>query len=123
MTYQQITEKFLEFERKHNLLYLEVCGVFPWQICRVILFLQIVDHYIPGNTGVQRKSKFTLLKNLSHRVFINCIFFNPFLDFKKKNVLIFESGRKYFDENSHMDIYTEYLCRDLKADSVSFTRY
>ncbi|MBF8457202.1 hypothetical protein IV494_08400 [Kaistella sp. G5-32] len=98
-------------------------GVFPWQIARISIFLHIVDQLIPGSTAPINKSKKKQLKDLLHRLFINVLFFNPFLDFKHKKVLVIESGRKYRDEGSYIDIYTEYLCQQLDKDHVTYTRY
>lgn len=123
LTYSEITEKFFEFEQKHGLLFFKVDGVFPWQIARVLIFLQIVDHLIPGNAAPVLKSKKDKIKDLFHRIFINVLFFNPFFDFKKKKILVIESGRKYRDKNAYIDIYTEYLCQDLDRNKVSYTRY
>lgn len=123
MTYREIAEKFFEFEKSHRLLSIKIAHVYPWEIVRVIVFFKIIDYYIPGNTDLQIKPASVKVKNLLYRLFVNSIFFNPFLDFKKKDALVFESGRKYMDDNSFIDIYTEYLCRDLREKNVSFTRY
>lgn len=123
LTYSEISEKFLEIEEKNQLLQLEIQDVYAWQIARITIFLQIVDHLIPGNTQPTIKAKLEKINNLLHRFFVNCIFFNPFVDFKKKQVLVVESGRKYKDGNSYIDIYTEYICQKLDKENISYTRY
>ncbi len=122
-TYPEITQKFLEFENKHQLLSLNINGVFPWQIARITIFLHIVDATIPGNAQPNTKTFPKKITNILHRLFINCLFFNPFLDCSQKNALIIESGRKYRDEDAYIDIYTEYIAQFLEQKKVSFTRY
>lgn len=123
ITYSEISEKFFELEQKYDLLHLKVDGVFPWQIARITIFLHLVNHLIPGNTAPVLKSKKEEIKSLLYRLFVNSLFFNPFFDLKRKEVLVIESGRKYRDENSYFDIYTEYLCQHLDRNNVSYTRY
>lgn len=123
LTYPQITQEFLEFEEKNDLLLLEINGVLPWQMARIIIFLKIVDHFIPGNTQPVSKSKRKHITDLLYRVFINSVLFNPFVDNKKSDILIMESGRKYRDEDHYIDIYTEYLSQEFEQKKIPFTRY
>lgn len=123
LTYQQITEKFLEFEKKNSLLSLEISQVFPWQISRVSIFLKIIERFIPGNIQRHSDSRIRKIKKILYRVFINSIFYNPYLDFQKSEVLVFESGRKYKDGEGYIDIYTHHFCQNLKAEKKNITVY
>ncbi|MGX9984896.1 hypothetical protein [Soonwooa purpurea] len=112
-SYEELTEKFLQFEEKHQLLYLRICDVLPGQIARVSLFLRVVEFYIPGNSSPTKVSLFSKFKTLLRRGILNNIFYNPFLDFTQSDILIFESGRKYMSYHGYIDIYTYHLNRYL----------
>lgn len=122
-TYAQITSSFLEFENANQLLSLKLKGVYIWEVCRTDIFFMLVDHFISGNVAIEKKSKWVLIKNTLYRIFVNSLFFNPLFDYKEKKVLIFESGRKYGNQDSQIDIYTNYLDQQLKQKNISFTRY
>ncbi len=123
LTYSEISDRFFAIEEKHQLLHLKFQDVYAWQIVRINIFLQIVEHFIPGNIEPHLKSTSQKIIDVLHRVFVNGIFFNPFVDFRKKQVLVLESGRKYRDEDSYIDIYTEYLCKKLDKENISYTLY
>lgn len=122
-TYAQITSTFLEFENGNQLLDLKLKDVYIWEVCRTDIFFMLVDHFISGNVAIEKKSKWVLIKNTLYRIFVNSLFFNPLYDRKEKKVLIFESGRKYGNQDSQIDIYTNYLDQQLKEKNISFTRY
>ena len=48
---------------------------------------------------------------------------NPFLDRKKREVLIFESGRKYKIDRKFIDIYTWFLTQNLKKHNKRVETY
>lgn len=123
LSYTQITEKFLEFEKTHDLLNLKICGTFPWQICRISIFLQIINHHIPGNVAPPKHSLIYKIKTFFRRILLNSLIYNPFFDRKQSDILIFESGRKYPSSAGFIDIYTYYICRKLSKEGKKTTVY
>jgi hypothetical protein len=118
---KKITNSILMLENEYNLLHLKINNIFVWQACRSTLYLSILDSLIPNNSG-SRKSKigYSRLKTFMSNIF----FKNPFLDFKKSDVLIFKSGRYYLVEGEgYIDIYTKYFCEDLKNFKVKYQEY
>ena len=122
-SYSEITQKFLKFEDERELLTLDLQSVKPWQIARIIIFLEIVNYYIPGNISPNKESIYRKVKRILYRIFINSIFYNPFIDRSTSEILIFESGRKYKKDNKYIDIYTHYLYNDLKNQKKRITIY
>lgn len=120
---KQITDLFISIENKYNLLQYKIKGIYVWQISRVSIYLKIIDTFTCNN-NLNSSRIFHKYRDLSHRLFINCFFFNPFIFLKRKNdILVFDSGRKYKNENDFIDIYTNYLCNDLDKMGLSYTLY
>lgn len=124
LNYSEIAEKFLKLEDELNLLYFKVECYLPWQMVRIKVYLEILDYYLTGTEAAPPRSLFEKIVQLARRVFINSIIYNPFFDFKKSDVLIFESGRKYKAiEGKYIDIYTHYLAENLVQQGKSVSVY
>ncbi|MCI3936817.1 hypothetical protein MQX03_06375 [Chryseobacterium aahli] len=123
LSFSEITDKFLKLEEKKQLLNLKINNVFPWQIVRVKIFTEIITHYMPGNVEQPTEQKFNNLKRILYRLLANAMIYNPFFDFAKSEILMFESGRKYRSKNSYIDIYTHYLHDILKKQGKNITTY
>lgn len=124
LSYSEITEKFLKLEDELNLLYFEIDGYLPWQMVRVKAYLEILDYYLTGTEAAPPRSHIEKIMQMARRVFINSIIYNPFFDFKKSDILIFESGRKYKAvEGKYIDIYTHYLAENLVQKGKSVSTY
>jgi len=120
-----ITRKIIELENTKNLFEWEISNIFIWEIIRYQIYSAIVF-----NNGNEKKvnnrntmdyfiSKF--FNNFSK--YINAIVFNPFLDFKESDILIFESSRKLLYNNQYIDPYTNFIREDLENRGLKVTRY
>ena len=120
---KKITDSLIELEKNHNLLEWKIENIFAWQASRIKIYTLLLDIFKPNYEFTNKES---LLKNLTLkicRVIKNSIFKNPFLDFKKSEVLVFESDRKYLVDNNYIDIYTKYFCEDLKNRNIIYKKY
>jgi hypothetical protein len=113
----------LELESRYNLLDWKIEGVYAWQSARIIIYLMIVNSFFLRKNNPKKLTLNEKIKCLAHRIFINSVFCNPFLDLKKHTALVFDSGRKYKVDNGYLDIYTDYFCTDLKNEGISFRKY
>ena len=121
--FDTIVNKILYIEKKFDLINFQICGVYVWQAARVKVYLEITNKVIENNqSGFNKKHKIKF-KDLLRRIFINSILFNPFLSIKKNEILIFESGRKYFDQGKYIDIYTIDLYNNFTSKNVSCALY
>ncbi|MFC1868754.1 hypothetical protein ACFL0H_11565 [Thermodesulfobacteriota bacterium] len=119
----EITNIILDLEVKYNLLEWQIGGIFVWQSARVKIY-QEIHELISSQTIRSSHPKFTdRIKVFYQRAIINAIVNNPFLDFRKDDVLVFESERNYLIEDKYIDIYTKYLCDDLETKNVSYKTY
>ncbi|MEO6305839.1 MAG: hypothetical protein ABIP51_22020 [Bacteroidia bacterium] len=118
-----ITKKILEIEKNNDLLNWVINDVFVWQSARVVIYSNIqelVNSQIPQSSPAKKTG---LLNVIYNRFIVNAIFYNPFLDLKKNDALVFESSRKYNVDGEYIDIYTKYLCDELAKKNVSFKKY
>lgn len=122
-TIREITNAILILEEKFNLLEWKINNVFVWQSARVLIFTKICELLNLQPSLSKKQNLIDNLKFLYQRVIINSILYNPFFDFTKTNSLVFESGRKYLRKDRYIDIYTEYLCEELKNNNVTYTKY
>ncbi|KKX51741.1 hypothetical protein [Sphingobacterium sp. IITKGP-BTPF85] len=119
---EEISRKFLEYERDQDLLHLSINNVFVWQITRVWIFLKLLK--FPHPPSKMEDNNFLLKTGAKGiRVIINSILFNPFFDFNRSNTLIFQSNRKYPINEHYIDIYTHYLVEELRSKGQSITIY
>lgn len=117
----KVVEAFLNIENKYNLLYLEVDGIYVWQAARTKIYLSITNMLFSNNEINKTDYKQNRFRDLFRRIFINSTIYNPFSDFSKIKALVFDSGRKYKDGDSYIDIYTEYFCRDLTKNNTVYS--
>ncbi|MGV7930889.1 MAG: hypothetical protein AB2L13_18650 [Spirochaetota bacterium] len=119
----KLFKKLLDLEKKHNLLDFEISNVRIWQACRTFIFYRI-----EREAGV-----FTEMHTVKNRKrdrieaipsFIKSILFhNPFLDFSRSDVLIFDHSRKVRINGEYIDIYTKYFIDYLKEEGTSLRVY
>lgn len=121
--YKTICEKFIQFEADQNLLFKKIQNVYIWQVCRTIIFYNIIDQLIPTEDARSENLKFKKFLSLCYRFFVNVLIYNPFNDRRKSDVLIFESSRKYLRGKKYVDIYTKYLEEQLASKGVKTTTY
>jgi len=118
--YRDTVDKFLSIEQKYNLLSYKIGEVYFWQISRINIYLAIMSRIIENNSfeTVSPLHK----KKIFHRIFINCLLFNPFFS-KDADILVFDSGRLYKEKDHYIDIYTHYLCDRLNNEKVKYIKY
>jgi len=119
---ESITQNIIILEEKYNLLEWTIDDVYIWQLIRVKVYLMVQEH----TQKKKESSRFLCSSNYSElfqRIFINSIFYNPFFDFNKSNILVFESSRKYKLENDYIDIYTKYLCDEFELKNKKYKKY
>ncbi len=119
----KIVKVITDLEKKHNLFDWKINNVYVWQSARVNIYVTILDLLIPNNIVPSEIPKIERFKILLKRIFINSLIYNPFLDFSKSDILIFESGRKYLVDDSYIDIYTDYILEDFYNEKVTFCKY
>jgi hypothetical protein len=118
-----VTHTLLQIEEKYNLLYWKVNEVYIWQSLRASMYGKIVNFLLPNNTRGRKTSFNEKNKTILRRIFINSLLKNPFVDFKKVDILVFDSGRKYFVNDKYIDIYTEYFINELNSNNIKYRRY
>ena len=119
----EIAKKFLDFEHRNKLLYFNVQDVFIWQIARVWLFIDILNASTKGN--FTSENHFNFKENIFRllRILVNGVLRNPYIDFRKSDILVFRSSRRYLCKNEYIDIYTQNLVEKLKKDKARLTVY
>lgn len=122
-TVKQLCESIWKIEQEFGLLDVEIHGVKIWQALRMELYydiaqkLELLDAPRARQSGKKYKVKYLLS-------FLNSsIFYNPFFDFTKKEVLVFDHARKVLVDGKYIDIYTHYMIEDLKEKGPSFEVY
>jgi hypothetical protein len=121
---KNITELMLELENEYNLLEWKIDGVFAWQSARAMIYAKLIRLYTSKNHDHTRKKynvKDSLL--LLMRIIFNATFRNPYFYIKRKEVLVFESGRYEYFGKKNIDIFTEYICDTLISEKVKFEKY
>lgn len=111
-----IVEKFLSFEEKNNLLKLCIDKVYPWEALRARIYydiatkINIFDEHI-----IAKQTKKSIIEKTQYLVvfFYNILFKNPFFNFKKIDVLVFEHPRKVLYNGIWIDIYSHFLIDSL----------
>jgi hypothetical protein len=113
---KSLMDYFTDLEQELGLLKYEVSGVKIWQYLRTRIFLRLA--YEKGIYGLAHTKKigfFDLLKAFPSLLFYS-VFSNPLCGYYKKDILIFNSGRKINVDNNLIDIYTKHLTDDFKTD-------
>ena len=108
-----ITNSFLEFEKKNHLLMDEYEGFFYWQYLRFFIFEEIfskVNHEEKQENSISEKSKVWL------PFFKNLIKKNPLVKREKAEILVLNSPKKIKEKDVYKDIYFDYI-----LDNIDFT--
>lgn len=121
--FKTIVQKIIEIENKFNLHNFEIQGIYVWQAARVKIYLKITSQLIDNNQVTANDSIKKIFFKLLRRIFVNSFIFNPYISFKKSDILIFESGRKYYDNNKYVDIYTIDLYNEFINKNISCSLY
>ena len=120
---KDISEFFFEIEEKYDLFNYQINGIFVWKLIRFKLV-----NIIAGNAKLygetfkneyDNKSKFDKLKYLFKYSYYY-IFRNAKNSNKKRDIIIFQYKRKKLIQNKYIDIYTNKLINDLKANKENF---
>lgn len=120
----KIIDLILNLEREYDLLNWKINNIYVWQSARTSIYLLLLNMIIPSHASKKKMAfKTDLIRTICHRIFINSLLFNPFFDCTKTEVLIFESGRKYLVDGNYIDIYTKYLCDELRQENKTYTKY
>lgn len=124
---RNITNIILEIEKTHNLFEWEINGVFVWEIIRTQIYSKALFHLEPPHekTNISLKKFEVILSKIFYKVkrYLNAIVFNPFFDFVKTDVIIFESSRKVLFEGEYIDPHTKFLYDELVSDGNTISRY
>lgn len=119
----EIVEKFLKLEQQKKLLNLQIRNVYPWQISRVWLFLDLLIFF--GGDSNHNQVGESLSKKIKKitRIVLNSIFKNPFFDFRRSEILLFQSSRKYNFNHRYIDIYTHHITENFKNEHKNVMVY
>lgn len=97
-----------------NLWQWSIGEVFVWELIRVKFFIGVQEKISQENFD---KNTISNVKgrsfNFLQRLWKNEVLRNPFLNFRKYDALVFESGRKYKIGEKYVDIYTWFLRKEL----------
>jgi len=117
---KNICEKIWEIERKYDLLNQQIQGVYFWKLIRFQLYKNITRSAGIFEVTTQfEQSIFQKIKDLPI-VLINTYFYSAYKKKSKKDILIFESGRKILVNNKYIDIYTEVLIKKLNDENKNY---
>lgn len=120
-----VSNLMLEMEEKLNLLNWEIDGVHIWQSARTQIYEKIINLLYNDNYKDDLKTNKVTVDFISKikRIIINSLILNPYFDFRKTNILIFESGRKELVDGECIDIHTKYLCDHFDEFNKKYTVY
>ncbi len=107
----------LELENRFNLLLFEINSVKVWQYQRHRIFLTLareVGLYTQAHT---KKNNLSELLKAAPSLFYYSLFSNPLSGNYQKDILVFSAGRKVKADEKFIDIYSEFLVKDLPEDS------
>lgn len=127
-SFNQITTKLIEIENVENLFDWKIDNIYIWEVIRYKIYGIIIEQSFKDSNPV-KKNIFKKIKDLLTKFFIkiqkyiNAIYFNPFFDRRRSDVLIFESSRKLIFNGSYIDPYTKFTYDDLIKEGYSITRY
>lgn len=118
-----LCEKIWELEKELGLLDFQVQGIKVWQALRMELYYDIAQSLrvleLPHTKEGAKKYKFKALASFLY----SSLRYNPFLNIKKKEILIFDHPRKVLVDGQYIDIYTHSLIKELKGSEKSFEVY
>ena len=119
MDLKEIKKRIEAIEEKLALIEFEISNIKIWQVLRVDIYSKIISQIFPLSETSIKNKKFLIFK----RGILNSIKYNPFLDFKTHENLVFESSRYLYVDNEYIDVYTKYLCDELRQNNVTFVKY
>lgn len=114
---KQLAEKFWDLEQKLNLLAFEINGVKIWQYQRHRVFLTLARQVGLFTQAHTKKNAFKELLAAAPSLLYYSVFSNPLSGKYQKDTLVFSSGRKVKVDGKFIDIYSEYLVRQLPHNS------
>jgi hypothetical protein len=125
---RDITNKIIEIEKDKNLLSWNITGVHIWEIIRYKIYLTVlsqIEQEIESRSTSTHKKLNASFSRLIYKFnqYRHAIIFNPFFDFKKADVLVFESSRKLLLDQEYIDPYTKFLCDELDSKGIIIIRY
>jgi len=124
--FNSLVKEILEFEKRNNLLELNIEGVFVWQSLRTVINEKLQSELANSSLFSNKKpSLFKVFKNYRSYLYLfkALTFDNPYWDRKRFDIIIFESSRVYNVDGEFVDIYTHYLIDDIKSQDISYTIY
>ncbi|TYB33017.1 MAG: hypothetical protein FXF49_08445 [Flexistipes sinusarabici] len=99
----------------------KIQGVYFWKLIRIKIFLDIATELV--NYGqphtIPKQNIINTLGDLFYMIF-NSYIHGVYSRKNKKEILIFESGRKTFVENNYIDIYISDIVEELKKSNSSY---
>ncbi len=120
-TIKKICEIFWDLEEKNDLFNKKINNIYYWKIVRNTIF-NIIANSLGLFGFAQRRVKRNIIIRLYY-LFIrnfNSLFFSVGRRKKKIDILVFESGRKSYENGKYIDIYTKYIVEDLKKKNEKF---
>lgn len=120
MDIEKFTDKFLEFEYKHNCFAYNYNGFNYWIYIRYMLSNHILKLLSPNDFGSIEIVKLTKLQKMrlfSSRL-LNAVFHNPLYECRKNELLIVQHQRKYLIDEVYQDIYTNFLITQFQNANV-----
>ncbi|MGE0635308.1 MAG: hypothetical protein AB7G44_00805 [Bacteroidia bacterium] len=123
---QHITDKIISIEQENKLFDWQINNVFIWELLRYKIYSSVMikaggeDH-----SPFIKHRKILSLKNIVEKTgrLINAIYYNPFLDYAKSDILVFESSRKLRFNEQYIDPYTKFIVDDLRKRRFKVTQY
>ena len=107
---KDISNVLLELEKELNLMDWELSEVRVWELIRVKLFLMLQESQTGEKFDRSRRiGTAEKVRYMMQRIWQNDLLKNPFADRSYKEILVFESGRKYKTDGNFIDIYTGFL--------------
>ena len=113
-----VTTFLLELESDLELFEWKIEDLYVWQLIRVFVYSKIREDFTLGEKTFSDKWRYFF-----DRILVNSILKFPFLNFSKKDSLVFESSRKYLVDGNYIDIYTKYVCDHLRESKKSYQKY
>jgi hypothetical protein len=124
----ELTNKIVEIEKINNLFEWQIGGVFIWELIRYQVYTMALHDNFDKTARVKHSFYYKMRTVLSKLIYkiqknANAIIYQPFFGRAVNDALVFESSRKLLFNGAYIDPYTEFTCRDLEKQGLSFTRY
>lgn len=122
---KNITEVILKVEKELDLFNWQINNVFIWELIRYKVYQEVLGKFDDSN-GTNSTSVLAAVKpkltDRFKRVF-NSVLKNPFFDFKRSDILVFESSRKVNYDGNFIDPFTYFIYSDLIKKKLPITIY